>query len=180
MAATAGLAVSLWEIACIFAFQKVLFSMWVLILTAQFLVFIAIWSINFPRSARFILYELRKIALGEFLDDLELGARINETLGIQGSSNSSTDTKVGEERLGSADILTSFGPTSIVLTALFTFILILVTILVVLCRRSSLCQRCSKCVQAVASKVFFNPIIRYVMLNSLKLNISSLVVLNAN
>lgn len=71
-AASVGVALSIWEIILLFFFQKTLFSMWILILTLQFFVFIAVWSIRYPSVIRFLLYELRKISLGEFMDDLEL------------------------------------------------------------------------------------------------------------
>ena len=52
---------------------------------------------------RFSLHELRKIALGEFLDDLELGDRINGVLSINSEASESDDNKVkvevGDERL---------------------------------------------------------------------------------
>ena len=39
---------------------------------SQLFVYIAVWNIRYPSITRFLLYELRKISLGEFLDDLEL------------------------------------------------------------------------------------------------------------
>ena len=38
-----SIAVTIWEIIMIMLFKKVLFSMWILILTLQFFVYIQIW-----------------------------------------------------------------------------------------------------------------------------------------
>ena len=40
------------------------------------------WHINYPIITRFVLQELRKITLGEFLDDIDFGDSINEFFGI--------------------------------------------------------------------------------------------------
>ena len=75
--ASASLAFQIVELVLIFAFQKVLFSMWMLILTVQFLTFMSYWHINYPLIPLFVLSELRKITLGEFLDDIDFGDSIN-------------------------------------------------------------------------------------------------------
>ena len=61
------------QIAGLFILQRVIFSMWSLILILQFFAYIAVWKINFPVNLSFAFYSLRIITLGEFLDDLELG-----------------------------------------------------------------------------------------------------------
>ena len=72
-AATIGVAIGMWEIALILLFKKVLFSMWILILTLQFFVYMATWQVRYPGTLHFLLYELKRIALGEFMDDLDIG-----------------------------------------------------------------------------------------------------------
>ena len=42
-AASVGIATSIWEIAMLFFFKEILFSLWVLILMLQFFVFMANW-----------------------------------------------------------------------------------------------------------------------------------------
>ena len=82
-------------------FKKVLFSMWMLILTLQFFVYMYTWQVRYPNTLQFILYELKRVALGEFMDDLDVGGTVMEAMGMQASEASSTKEKVGEERLGS-------------------------------------------------------------------------------
>lgn len=72
-AAQISVAVTIWEIIIIMAFKKVLFSMWILILTLQFFVYMATWQVRYPGTLHFLLYELKRIALGEFMDDLDIG-----------------------------------------------------------------------------------------------------------
>jgi len=71
--AGASLLVTFAEFCILLVFNKVLSSMWTLVLTLQFLLFIAIWNINYPETTLLVLFELRKVALGEFIDDVPLG-----------------------------------------------------------------------------------------------------------
>jgi len=61
------------EFCILLVFNKVLSSMWTLILTLQFVLYIAVWQINFPQETRLVLFELRKVALGEFMDNIPFG-----------------------------------------------------------------------------------------------------------
>ena len=87
------------EIILLFVAKKLIFSMWVLIMTLQFFVFIARWQIKYPHRLRFLLYEFRRIALGEFMDDLDFGKEVASFFGLPTSKNSAADEAVGEERL---------------------------------------------------------------------------------
>ena len=100
--------------------------MWILILTLQFFVYMATWQVRYPGTLHFILYELKRIALGEFMDDLDIGNEINEVLGLPPNEDSAADEEVGEERLGSSSITESFGAT--LLLGTFVFVLIVLTI----------------------------------------------------
>ena len=110
--------------------------MWTLILTLQFFVYIASWNIRFPPITRFLLHELRKISLGEFLDDLEIGKHILEPIGIVAQSDSATDEKVGEERLGSSKgVLSNFGATLILISIGFIVLIAITLLIVYLCKK---------------------------------------------
>ena len=110
--------------------------MWILILTLQFFVYIAAWNIRFPPITRFLLHELRKISLGEFLDDLEIGKHILEPIGIVAQSDSATDEKVGEERLGSSKgVLSNFGATLILISIGFIVLIAITLLIVYLCKK---------------------------------------------
>ena len=96
-----GVAFSLWEIVLIILFKKVLFSMWILILTLQFFVYISLWQVRYPSTLHFIMYELKKIALGEFMDDIDLSGDMMSMIGIETEKKDSTVEAVSEESLGS-------------------------------------------------------------------------------
>ena len=146
--------------------------MWILILTLQFFVYIATWNIRYPSTSRFLFHELRKISLGEFLDDIDIAGYILEPLGIKTESTSGTDEKVGEERLGSEDgILSGFGATMILLTALFVFLITFALLLAFLCKKT----KCRTCLAKFKHKVFWNPIIRYFFINAMKLYLAAFV-----
>ena len=43
----------------------------------------ATWKLRFPQITQFLFYELRRLVLGEFMDDLELGGMFANALGIE-------------------------------------------------------------------------------------------------
>lgn len=78
-----GVAASIWEIVILFSLNKALFSMWILIHVLQFYVYMSMWMSQYPAETRFLLMELRKIALGEFMDDLEISNDFNDAMGFE-------------------------------------------------------------------------------------------------
>ena len=168
---------SIWEIILIIVFKKVLFSVWVLILTLQFLVYIATWQLRTPSGSHFILYELKRIALGEFMDDLDVGTEVAGVLGIEIGDSNAVDEEVGESRLGTGSAFSNFGATLVLGSILFLLLIILIVIIVIIASRTQCSEKSKERMKKLKSKVFFNPIIRYLLLNSLKLNISAFVVM---
>ena len=61
--------------------------------------FIAVWQIRYPAILRFILFKLKVITLGEFLDHLKIGEHLAEAFAIPTDNVEITDEKLGEERL---------------------------------------------------------------------------------
>ena len=55
-AASVGVALSIWQLVIIFLFKKVLFSMWILILTMQFFVYLALWQVRYPYTVHLLLF----------------------------------------------------------------------------------------------------------------------------
>ena len=54
----------------------------VLILTIQTLVHIVFWQIRLPSLTFMILYELKRMVLGEILDDLAISDQVAEYIGL--------------------------------------------------------------------------------------------------
>ena len=127
------------------------------------------------------LYELRKIALGEFFDDVEVGDWIANIFGMVGyeRKNSTDESTSEEDRLGYGDILSIFGPTFIICALLFiTLIAVLIAVFIIR-KRVNCSEKCGKCFKWLSEKIFFNPIIRYVLLSTVKLQMASLIVFKA-
>ena len=79
MAATAaaiGLFATILELALCFVLGKALEAMWTLIYAMQFLVYIGMWQIAYPKRLQFFFDELKRIALGEFVDDVGLEEKV--------------------------------------------------------------------------------------------------------
>ena len=127
-----------------------------------------------------MLFELKRIVLGEFMDDLELASRISEAFGAQDdSSETALEQKVGREKLQIDSILSSLGATLILVSLIFLLVIIVVLLSLLLLRRGRLSEKWKLRIKQLKEKVFYNPIIRYFMLNFLKFNFSSAVILFA-
>lgn len=50
--------------------------MWTLIYALQFLVYIGLWQIAYENRLQFFFFELKRVALGEFMDDIGIEERI--------------------------------------------------------------------------------------------------------
>ena len=82
-AAKAGTVITIIEVIICLVTGKALNSMWILINALQFTVFISMWLIDMPDRIRIILAKLRKIVMGEFIEDLQIGKSIADRLGIE-------------------------------------------------------------------------------------------------
>ena len=82
-AAKVGAVASVWEIVGCFFLGKAIHAMWGLVNTMQFLVFISKWQVPLSPRPRLTLNELRRVILGEFIDDLDLGNMITSGIGIE-------------------------------------------------------------------------------------------------
>ena len=78
--AVVGVTLSFGEIIACFVSGKFLTFMWILINAVQILVFLGIWQILYPDFIKVVLSELRRVSWGEYLDDLEIGRRMNDSV----------------------------------------------------------------------------------------------------
>jgi len=118
--------------------------------------------------------------LGEFMDDLTITEDVTESIGIPTEKKSATEEKVGEERLGSGSVLSSFGPTLILVSVFCLFLVIVIVILLCLARKYGLPPKVKSLADKIKAKIFWNAIIRYLLLNALKLNMSGWVAVKLN
>ena len=73
---------ALWQIVLFFALGKALKSMWPLLNTAQFIIYMSLWQVNYSDGLRVLFMTLRKIAFAEFMDDLAISEKFNSAFGI--------------------------------------------------------------------------------------------------
>lgn len=114
------------------------------------------------------------------MDDLDIGGIIMEWIGFETEEKSSTEEKIGEERLGSSNMLDSFGATLIIGSLIFFVVIVLVLVIVIVAKRINNSPKCLEIIKKIKRSIFFNPIIRYIVLNSLKFDLQALVAIKAS
>ena len=173
-AATVGLFATVFEIALCFVLGKALEAMWTLIYAMQFLVYIGMWNINYPRKLQFFFDELKRIALGEFVDDLGLEPRILALLNVD--EDFDVEDEVGYERFGSPDLFNSLGVTFYFTLGLFALLLATALLIIFCGRRCDLSEKNAKRLQTLEDQLFYNPVIRLTFLSALKANLTPMLV----
>ena len=97
------------------------------------------WQFNIPIIAKLFFDQLKKVAFGEFIDDLEIGDKMCEAIGLYDvdteDSNDSTAEKTGEDRLGPKDVLKRMGPTLLISTIVFVLIIVILLLLLFCSKR---------------------------------------------
>ena len=152
--------------------------MWSYILNVQLLVYVSMWQINFPSLAHFLLFWARKMVLGEALDETGLADFIYESFGLEALTWSPSDMQYGSERLGQKSILANFGATNIIAFALLLIYILALFVIELIAKRSGK-TKCYFRVNLIKNNMFFNPLINVIMLEALKVNLSTLVSLLA-
>ena len=121
--------------------------------------------------------EIRKISLGEYVDNLEIGNKIRKWIGLEErSEDDGVVEKTGISRLGSADMLENFGPSFLLLLAIFIGLVVIVYLLYLVSR----VKCCSRKIRNLLTKIkiytFWNPFIRFSFLNSLKFTMVAMLI----
>ena len=111
--------------------------MWIFINALQFIVFISIWLINIPIRTRMVLDQQKRIVNGEFIDDLEIGKKLMEQLGVSTKSKEGPEQSIGTDRFGSFDIFSNIGATLLLVTAIIILITLLVSLFHLICSKCS-------------------------------------------
>ena len=174
-AATVGLFATVFEIALCFILGKALEAMWTLIYAMQFLVYIGMWNINYPKKLQFFFYELKRVALGEFVDDLGLEPRILDLLNVEEYDEAYEDD-IGYERFGSPDLFNSLGVSFYITLGIFILVLTTALLIVYFGRRCDLSDKNAQRLQSLEDQLFYNPVIRLSFLSALKANLTPMLV----
>ena len=124
-----------------------------------------------------MLHEFRRVALGEFMDDFDFGKEIANFFGLPTSEDSAADVTVGQERLYlGASVSGNLGISLLLISVVFLVLVLIIILMIQLKRRVKLSEKTKERIEKVKDKIFFNPIIRYLLLNSLKLNFAAFIV----
>ena len=176
-ASTAGGALSILEvIGCAFM-GKTITSMWLFINTLQFIVFLGIWQISTSDRLRATQVEVKRISLGEYFDDIDIA----DSMGIEflQKDEAEPSEEIGEERMGDSDPLKNLGTTFILLTFVFILVILIILALVWAFRRIKLSEKNQERFEKIKGKIFFNALIRYSLLNAIKLNLIAMFSLSS-
>ena len=119
---------------------KAITSVWILINILQFLAYMSMWQIMFSPTTRFTLVEMRKLALAEYIEKLQIGARLSNFIGMDAESDDGVMEKIGLDRLSGGTILNNIGITLILLTAVTLVLIVLLYVLFFVTK----CCRCCK------------------------------------
>ena len=79
--------------------------------------------------------ELKRIAFGEFIDDIQIAQKVTNFFGISTDKGDEVDEKVGTERLGSSDIFKSFGATLVIVSIGVVLMILLLIGVIILFRK---------------------------------------------
>ena len=89
------------------------------------------------------------------------------------------EEKVGTERLGSSDVIENYGSTLILVSVIAVAFVIIVVLLVYICKKVNLSEKNQARLAKLKRSLFFNPFIRYLQLNALKLNLSAMLTIKS-
>ena len=73
--------------------------------------------------------ELKRIALGEFFDDIDLAVRLTSFFGLDTDKGEYLEEKTGMDRLGEDSFVNNFGATLIIGTTLFILLVLVIVLL---------------------------------------------------
>ena len=119
---------------------------------------------------------MRRISLGEYVEDLEIEKRVAEWLGLPVTKTETGEVKIGYDRLGSENMWSNFGVSQIAILSLLLLI-ILIIILLLVCKKCCCSQSpwAQEKVDKIKRKVFYNPLLRFTLFNAMKFNMIAML-----
>ena len=178
-AAAVGVTASAGELILCLFFDEFIAGMWILINALQLVVFLGIWQILFPHFLKVVLFELKRVSWGEYIEDFEIVQYFNEQ--IWGSDEEEEileagSDAIGIERLGSPNLFKNIGLSVIFMSLIFLLTAIMIALVDLCCRNKELSDKAKKRIEKMKREMKYNPLIRYMLLNSLNFNFSAICV----
>ena len=143
----------------------------------QFVSYMGTWQIRIDETTSVVITNVRKIVLNEILDEYGISSAVTSAIGINyDNSGDGVSEKVGKDRLNDqTGLLESLGPTFILLSVIVVLAIAIITILVVVLKQYKSDSVCNRWVIKARKKIFYGMIIRYFLMNALKLNMTLIV-----
>ena len=143
----------------------------------QFVSYMGTWQIRIDETTSVVITNVRKIVLNEILDEYGISSAVTSAIGINYDNNGDgVSEKVGKDRLNDqTGLLESLGPTFILVFVIVVLAIAIITILVVVLKQYKSDSFCSRWVTKARRKIFYGMIIRYFLMNALKLNMALIV-----
>ena len=116
--------------------------------------------------------------MGEFMDEIDIGTAIGVEF-LEKKENEPTEV-IGDDRLGNPNPIKNLGTTLLLLTGVFVGLIIIVLVIICVARRIRLSDKNKERCAMLKGKIFYNALIRYTLLNALKLNLMAMLPLNSN
>lgn len=133
------------------------------------------WKINYPTIPAVMLKEFKKIALGEFFDDVKFLNGVKSSLGMTSKPDETQEGNI-DQKDESGNIIDNIGLTIFFVSIGLALIVTFVVLGTCLAKKYSLSLKWQNRFNEAKTKVFFNPLIRYSLLNALKLNMTAFAV----
>jgi len=126
--------------------------LWNMVNLLQFIVFMRVWLVQIPIETDVFLESLKTLALFEFLPTDQIDDYFKEQMGIGGAP--------GEEKSIFDELAV------VIIFACLVFLLLVLLVLLLAC--SKMCPKVTACFVSLKKKLFYGVFIRYVLLGSLK------------
>ena len=131
--------------------------LWNMVNLLQFIVFMRYWGCTMPTETEIFLEALKTLALFEFLPTDQIDDTIKGWLGIENDDS-------GEQKSWFDDLAV------VMIFAFVLLFLFLILLIGILFRRHS--AKCTSCLDGLKKKLFFGVLIRYLLLSTLKTQMS--------
>lgn len=132
--------------------------LWNMVTLLQFMIFMREWLVLLPDEADIFLRELRSLALLEFLQKYEIKETVLGWFGVEEESSPKKDQSLLDKLA------------VILLAGIVIVFLVLLLLCLRVCVKKS--PRAKRCNDSIKAKLFYNTFIRYVLLGTLKIQLT--------
>ena len=144
--------------------------LWNMVNLLQFAVFMRIWQVRIPSETDIFLKTLKTLALFEFLPTDQIDDKLIEWFGGDEASDCE-ETSSDSEECKNIEEESIFDQLAVVIIAAFV-IFLLCFVLIILRLLLLVCPKVKRCFDGLKRKLFFGTFLRYLLLSTLKVQIT--------